>query len=161
MDTREKGALWLFKKDWSFDSKPSIDDFEAYAKALMICAKGDGVIAPAEREWIVGYFAAFGCTDGLAEKLEEYQAGDTLQDVLSGSQAANACSRGIIHDAVRACAADGVLHEDELASIRTMNRLFGHPDELVDQWVEFHRDEERMRARRAALVWPDPKDKPF
>ncbi|GAA2639188.1 hypothetical protein SMC26_40850 [Actinomadura fulvescens] len=161
MDTREKGALWLFRKDWSFDSKPSIDDFESYAKALMICAKGDGVIAPAEREWIVGYFAAFGCTDELARMLEEYEGDDALDDVLSSSDAANACSRGIIHDAVRACAADGELHADELASIRTMNRLLGHPENLVDQWVQFHHDEEQMRARRASMVWPDPKDKPF
>ncbi|MEW9550309.1 hypothetical protein [Nonomuraea sp. NPDC050783] len=161
MDTRDKGALWLFKKDWSFDSKPSIDDFESYAKALMICAKGDGVIAPAEREWIVGYFAAFGCTDRLAETLEKYEANDTFEAVLSNSDAARACSRGIVHDAIRACSADGELQEGELASIRTMNRLLGHPDELVDEWVEFHRNEARMRTQRAEMIWPDPKDKPF
>ncbi|MEV0622648.1 hypothetical protein AB0I81_55675 [Nonomuraea sp. NPDC050404] len=81
--------------------------------------------------------------------------------MLAQSGSVDASSRGLIHDAIRACSADGELHPAELGRIRAMNRLLGHPENLVDEWIAYHRQEEAIRLRRATMIWPDPADKPY
>ncbi|AOY82747.1 MAG: hypothetical protein F6K10_11190 [Moorea sp. SIO2B7] len=38
---------------------PAIEDYEALMKAVLICTKGDGVLAAEERDWVVGRAAAY------------------------------------------------------------------------------------------------------
>jgi uncharacterized membrane protein YebE (DUF533 family) len=161
MDARELGAEWLFQKDWAFDGRPTAYDQEQYARALMICAAGDGTVSRKERDWVKGYFAAFGAGQELVDLLETYDGKDSLESVLAGSPAVAASSRALVHDAIRACSADGDLHPDELADIRKMNTLLGHEDDLVDRWREHYREEERLRQRRADLIWTDPASRPY
>jgi uncharacterized membrane protein YebE (DUF533 family) len=159
--TQELGTVWLFKRYWAFDTKPSAHDQEQYARALMICAAGDGVISREERDWVKGYFAAFGASQELVDLLETYDGQDSLESVLEQSDAVAASARALVGDAIRACAADGELHPDELASIRRMNGLLGQDPELVNRWLDYHWDEERLLRRRAEVIWADPEAKPY
>ncbi|MGI5170951.1 hypothetical protein ACQEU3_42035 [Spirillospora sp. CA-253888] len=161
MDAKELGALWLLKKDWEFDAEPTLQDKEQYGKALLTCAAGDGEISPEERNWVKGYFAAFGTPEELIRTLDAYDGSESLESILAQSEAAKNCSRALIYDAIRACSAAGGLSPEQLTTLREANRLLGHDDGLVDQWLEFHEEEERLRQRRTQLIWPDPENRPY
>lgn len=56
MNRQLLSASWVIRDQWTIDiTKLSGADFDSYGKAVVICAGGDGKIATAEREWIVGY----------------------------------------------------------------------------------------------------------
>src|SRR5438094_10096664 len=57
---REIIARWLFKEQWNFTAIPPQEDFYAYSHACLAGASGDGHLADAERDWIVGYFTTIG-----------------------------------------------------------------------------------------------------
>lgn len=148
-----RGAKWLFKNEWGFGAKPTADDFEAYHKALMICAKGDGVLAPEERDWVIGYSVAMGADPALVEELSTYAADDDVVAIISRARVADKDRGACIFDAMRACAADGELAPAELESIRKMANRLGVGD-LVDRLYELHQQEERVRAERNKLLYP-------
>ncbi|WP_204030472.1 hypothetical protein, partial [Sinosporangium siamense] len=160
MNARTIGGEWLFKYYWSFDTVPAASDFEQYAKAVMICASGDGSVTPGERSWIMGYFAALGCTEDLLDLLATYTADEPIEAVLAQSKPVNVSTRALIYDAIRACAADGALHPEEIARIRHMNHVLGLPGQVVDDWLAYHTEEDDIRLRRVEMTWPDPDDKP-
>ncbi|NUR25187.1 MAG: hypothetical protein HOV83_04955 [Catenulispora sp.] len=160
-DPRALGSQWLFKQEADYGTVPDERSFAAYAKAVMVCANGDGEIAPAERAWIVGRFAALGASPDLLSELRDYPATQDLAELVGASSAIGSSTRSLIYDALRACAADGELHPGEIEAVRTMNARLGHPDALVDQWLELHQEEQRLRARRLELIWPDPAAKPY
>ncbi|MFC4112866.1 tellurium resistance protein [Nonomuraea zeae] len=157
----DTGLRWLYKKDWDFDSVPDGGTYEAYTKALLICSNGDGQITEEERAWVLGLAAALDAPAPLMEELRTYPATEDVHDVLARSENAAANKRALIYDAIRACSADGSLHPDELSAIRKMNHHLDHPDELVDQYLALHEQEQRLRAERVRLTWPDPATKPF
>ncbi|MQY06807.1 tellurite resistance TerB family protein [Actinomadura macrotermitis] len=161
MDVKELGSAWLLRKDWSFETEPTVHDKEQYGKALLTCAAGGGEISQEQREWVKGYFAAFGSPQELIETLDAYDGQESLESILSQSEAATACSRVLIYDAIRACSTDGKLEPGELARIRKANRLLGHDDQVVDDWVEYYQEEVRMQERRTKLMWPDISKRPY
>jgi len=40
----------------------------------LVCANGDGQLAPEEREWAIGHSAAFGAPDSWVDELKSYKA---------------------------------------------------------------------------------------
>ncbi|WP_280265757.1 hypothetical protein [Nocardia wallacei] len=148
-----RGAQWLFKHEWGFDTMPPAEDFAAYHKSLMICAKGDGVLAPEEREWVIGYTVAMGADPALVDELSTYQADDDIVQTISTARVADAARGACVFDAIRACAADGDLAPAELDRIRTMAGELGVGD-LVDRLYDLYRQEERIRAERNKLLYP-------
>ncbi|NER34882.1 MAG: hypothetical protein F6J93_12815 [Oscillatoria sp. SIO1A7] len=62
---REKIAQWAYKEFVDFDTIPPDSDVLAYTKALLICANGDGKLAPAEKNWGIGFTAAKGASDKI------------------------------------------------------------------------------------------------
>ncbi|MER6514068.1 hypothetical protein ABT158_45140 [Nonomuraea sp. NPDC001636] len=158
---QQLGGNWLLKAEADYDSAPSGTDYTAYAKAVMVCAKGDGEISTPERDWILGFFAALGATPELLRELRDYQADDSFESLVATTEAVAASTRALPYYALRACSADGELHPGEIASIRAMNALRGFPDDLVDSWLALHEEEQRLRTRRLALIWPDPSAKPY
>ncbi|MEQ9485892.1 hypothetical protein [Coleofasciculus sp. F4-SAH-05] len=55
-DYQRKGNLWLFDQMYGFTSFPTGEDFQTVGKAALICAKGDGILAPAERDRQISYW---------------------------------------------------------------------------------------------------------
>lgn len=72
----------VYKYTLNFKQPPQ-GAIEAFAKALLIAAKGDREISQAERDWVVGLTAAKGASEKLIEELKNYQADEDIDQVIS------------------------------------------------------------------------------
>ena len=61
----------------------------------------------------------------------------------------------IVFEAIRAAAADGELHAEELAVINRFARALGIGAAVVTQLVDLHEEEARLMQRRIETLWPD------
>lgn len=156
-DYQRKGSLWVFNRILGFKTYPNIDDFETVGKAVLLCAQGDGVLEPAERDWQVGYFSALGVPASLLEKLDTYEANDDLAELLANSsdRIKNLVQRDIVYQAIKVAAADDDYSETEHEKICQMAKLLGVTSDVVDQLVELHKEEEQLRQKRIKLIYPN------
>lgn len=63
--------------------------------------------------------------------------------------------RDLLLTAIRACAADGELHEQEKAQIRKMASIIGVSEEIVEQLEELQKEELALREKRIKLLYPE------
>ena len=156
-DYQRKGNLWLFNRMYGFTSFPNGDDFLSVGKAALICAKGDGTLAPAERDWEIGYFSALGAPEFVLKEMEVYEANDDLAQLLANSseRIKNLVQRSVVYQAIKASAADGELSQPEQDKICKMAELLGVTSEVVEQLVELHNEEEQLRQKRIKLLYPN------
>ncbi len=63
--------------------------------------------------------------------------------------------RSIIYNAIRACGADGVLHEKEIRTIYDLAKNIDVTPEQVKQVQELYEEEQKMRENRIAILFPD------
>ena len=151
---REKGYLWAFKDKANFGAPPTADDW-SYMKAVLICANGDGTLAPEERDWAIGHAAAFGAPDSLLDELKTYKADEDIEQVISATPASSASRRFLVYDSIRACSADGGYSDRERAMVIRMAAKLGLAEDLVRQIEEVCLEEARLRERRLKLVYPE------
>jgi hypothetical protein len=144
---------WLFQHEWNFGELPPASAVSNYMKSLLICTKGDGVISPQEREWVVGYSAAMGGSAELVEEMRTYEGDDDLASLVSMEPSVDASRGALVFDAIRASDADGELAPGELETIREMAGLLGVP-EVVDPLYDLYKQESDIRAKRNALTHP-------
>lgn len=156
-DFQKKGALWVFNQILGFANLPQTEDMETINKAILICAKGDGVLAPEERNWQISFMSAKGAPQSLLEKLETYEANDDLADLMSNAseRVKNLVQRDIVYQAIKASAADGEYSPKEHEQICKMAELIGVSPDVVDQLVELHKEEEQLREKRIKLIFPN------
>lgn len=153
----DRGALWIGGEIWGVPAAVagSLSDEEnlEYAKALFCAANGDGRITDAEREWILGYAQAAGnCAENL-DALRTYDGETSVEDLfLRGKQ--QIAQRICICDAIRACGADGELAPHEIATIHRIAGRLDVPAEVVDEFLDIYRQEQRLKARRINLAFP-------
>ncbi|MFD5558817.1 hypothetical protein ACFWIA_33935 [Streptomyces sp. NPDC127068] len=146
---------WLFRQEWDFAARPDDRDIGLYAKALLVCAKGDGVISQQERDWVLGYFAAY-CGD--AETLEElavYPAEDDVTTLVTRSAIVYETRGSLVFDALRACDADGELTADEVARIKQAAAALEISGETVERLKELYLQEKTARSERNTLLYPE------
>jgi tellurite resistance protein len=124
-------------------------------KAVLICANGDGTLAPEERDWAVGHSAAFGALDSLVDELKSYKADEDIEQIISATPESNACRRFLVYDAIRACSADGEYSDRERAMVIRMAAKLGLSEDLVRQIEEVCLEEARLREKRLKLVYPE------
>jgi uncharacterized membrane protein YebE (DUF533 family) len=148
---------WMFLETWG--APPSISDQRTeegnleYGKALIIAASADGTLSDAERNWILGYVAAGGHSPDTLAQLSKYKGGDDFEGLFKrGVQ--QIAQRVCIYDALRACGADGEVAPQELAAIKKMAVRLGLPETLVDEFKAVYDEEQKLRAKRIALVFP-------
>lgn len=129
---------------------------EGFAKAMIICAAGDGELAPAELEWIVGFTANSGGTDEL---LQELRALDPSKldpmELLAKTERPGLFVHSLVYNAICAADADGVLEPGEVQTIHAMAMVLGLPEEQVDGLFALHRDEKALRERKLATLFPN------
>jgi uncharacterized tellurite resistance protein B-like protein len=130
-------------------------DNMAYAKALIVCAKGDGVISPKEREWLIGYMTTTGVSPSVVEMVKTYDGEDSLAELMKASPGMQTFRRGMLYDALRICASDGELHPAELDRIRHMADLVGISRETLAELEQILVEEEKLRKRRHKLIVAD------
>jgi hypothetical protein len=61
----------------------------------------------------------------------------------------------IVYQAIKASAADGDYSPQEHEKICEMAKLLGVTSEVVEQLVELHKEEERLREKRIKLIFPN------
>ncbi|MGR9107574.1 MAG: TerB family tellurite resistance protein [Gammaproteobacteria bacterium] len=160
-DYRRKGNLWVLNRILGFNTFPASDnydaDWSAVAKAILICAKGDGVLAPAERDWQISFFSALGAPEALLKEMETYEANDDLVKILENSSdhIKNLVQKDVVYQAIKASAADDEYSELENKKICKMAELLGVTSEEVGQLVDLHKEEEQLREKRIKLIFPN------
>ena len=133
----------------------SDEDNLLYAKALLVCASGDGEISQQERDWIVGYLTTAGDSEEVVETVRTYDGSDSLEDLFAAASSMALYGRGMIYDALRACSSDGELSAGERERIVDAAERVGLPTSLVDELEEIVRQEEGLRKRRHKLIVAD------
>ncbi len=129
---------------------------EGFAKAMLLCASGDGELADAERNWILGFVANSGATYELLEELRTLQPGDlNPMDLLQKTERPGLFTHALIYYAIKASDADGVLDPSELGTIKLMAQVLGVDEGTVDSLVDFHREEQAFQTRKTQLLFPN------
>jgi hypothetical protein len=85
--------LWLFQEKYTFRKFPSPEAYDSYTKSILVCANGDGTLAPEERDWVVGLASVFGASDSLVEELKSYKADEDSEKAIGDAPKANASRR--------------------------------------------------------------------
>jgi tellurite resistance protein len=155
MATKDEGLFWLFSQRQSFRELPNHEDYNSYLKSILICANGDGTLAPEERDWVVGFASAFGAPDSLVEELKSYKADEDIEKMISNTPSANASRRFLVHDAIMACSADGAYSDLERATITKMAAKLGISQDTVEQIERICIEEIELREKRVKLVYPE------
>lgn len=160
MDAHTIGGLWLLKEMWGFPSGVPEEQRLEFLKTIMVCARGDGELAKGEKAWVVGYGAACGAHQSTVDALEAYKAEEDILDVLNRNMPiAETWKRVTIFDAIRAASADDHYHEEEQAIIRRVASHIGVPEEIVIEIEALFREEQELKKRRLALMFPE--DSPY
>lgn len=145
----------MFSEVWGAPGAMELSDQEnlEYGKALISAVAGDGHVARAEREWILGYLQAGGHSEETIAALSGYDGEDGVDGLFeSGTQ--SIAQRVCVCDAIRACGADGDLASEELEKVHAIADRLGVPPEVVDEFVDIYRQEQELKSRRAALAFP-------
>ncbi len=147
---------WVRKELVDLDQEPPTRTFEIYFRALLVCANGDGKLEDHEREWVLGFCAAFGGDDALLDTLRHYPAEEGIKEVIAGHPAVQkAGRRSLLFNAIEACAADGEYAEQERARVRRMAHAMNVPLEEVEQLEGLYLDQRALREKKARLLYPD------
>lgn len=129
---------------------------EGFAKAMILCAAGDGELAPAEREWILGFSANAGATDELLQELRTLDP-RTLDPIklIQQTERPGLFVHALVYHAIKASDADGTLEPGEVQTIRAMAMLFEVDPAEVDGLFELHAEEKAFQQRKMARLFPN------
>ena len=146
-------ALWIMDELYGIKEVPPEQDYEAFTKAVLICAKGDGTISSEERGWFAGRSAAYRNTKGY-ELAKIYAGDDDLQKVLAESSnvASQKGRRIIIYVAIQTCSADGEYHPGEQQRVRQMAAQLGIEESVVEEIEKLCASEAEIRQKRLAIL---------
>ncbi|KOP26821.1 hypothetical protein AMR41_08330 [Hapalosiphon sp. MRB220] len=155
MTTENEGLLWLFREKYTFSKLPSVEAYNGYLKALLICANGDGRLAPEERDWVIGLACAFGAPDSLVEKIKSYKADEDIEKAIGNAPEATGSRRYLVYDAIKACSSDGEYSDQERATVTKMAAKLGVSQDVVEQIEEICIEEAKLREKRVKLMYPE------
>ena len=152
-EIEQDARQWIMNQLYGMKTIPANEDYEALIKGVLICTKGDGVLAPEERNWVAGRAAAYHIPG--YELAKTYEANEELLDVLSQSPTMGSNPRVIIYVAIQACAADGEYNSGEKAAVRKLATLLGIEEDVVTQIEKLYTEEAKIREQRIALMFPN------
>jgi hypothetical protein len=160
MTTKNVGLLWLIKEKYGFQEAeiPAIspEDYDSYLKSILICANGDGTLAPEEREWVIGHASAYSASDSLVEELKFYKADEDIEKVMSRVPlATNGFKRHLVYDTIMACSADGEYSDQERVTVTKMVAKLGISQDIVQQIEKLCIEEIKLREKRLKLMYPE------
>lgn len=156
-EIRKFSQRWIFKLRWDYHIIPTNEEITAYSKALIICAKADGTLAEAERDWVIGYIAAVGGSEDLIELLKNYDGNDNIQEFLLLSPAMAKIRKCLIYDAISACDADGDFNDAERAKVRSMGEILQLSQEDFEQIENLYFQSKELFTTRINLLFADGK----
>ena len=149
------GSLWAYSNLYGVKTLPSDADYKTFAKAVLICAKGDGTLTQEERNWFLGRAACYGNQEAY-EFAKTYQADEDLLEVLAQSPIVDKnLRRIIIYVAIQTCAADGTFHPDERAKVLQMAKHLAIEEDIVNKIEALCLKETKLREKRVSLMFPE------
>ena len=129
---------------------------EGYAKAMILCASGDGELADEEREYILGYVANCGATFELIEELRTLDHTELNPgQLLAMTERPGLFTHALIYYAIKAADGDGILHESEVMVISMMAQVLGVEMDKVQELVALHNEEKAFHAKKMKLLFPN------
>lgn len=155
-DPRSMTALrWVGWESWevpaeAYDQLTDEDNLN-HAKAVILCAGGGEQITHREREWLLGYHAAAGTADWVLELVATYDGTEPIGPIMD-LPSMTETRRGVLHDALRMCAADGDLGPDEVARLLAGSDEMGVDREVFAELRAIVAQESALRRRRYELV---------
>lgn len=154
MDAHEAGGLWLLREMWDFPSGVPEDDRVDYLRLILACARGGSELAPAEKDWVIGYGAACGAYQSTVDALEGYDADEDAMDIIERNMpVAGTWGRVAVFDAIRASAADGAYSDEERAQVGRVAERLGVSADTVAAIEVLCQDEQALKRRRIDLVF--------
>lgn len=128
---------------------------EGFAKAMMICAAGDGTLAGEELDYVLGFVANSG---GTYELIEELRALDITKldplELLDKTERPGLFVHALIYQSIKASDADGVLEEREEQTIRAMAMMLGVSPGEVERLFALHEEEKEFLRRKMETMFP-------
>jgi hypothetical protein len=157
MTTKNLGLLWLLNEKYGLQEAliPTIspEDYEGYMKSILICANGDGTLAPKEREWVVGLASAYNAPDSLVEELKFYKADEDINEVMSSAPQPNFFKRYLVYDTIMACSCDGGYTDQERGTVTKMAAKLGISQDIVEQIEKMCIEEIKLRENKFKLMY--------
>jgi len=154
MDSHVTGGHWLLKEMWDFPSGVPEDDRVDYLKAIMACARGGGDLAPAEKQWVIGYGAACGAPQSTVDALDAYAADEDVADILDRNMpVAQTWGRVAVFDAIRASGSDEEYNDGERETVRRVATRLGVSEDVVAALESLYEEEQELKRKRIALVF--------
>ncbi|MBD2303745.1 TerB family tellurite resistance protein [Nostoc sp. FACHB-190] len=153
-DIKKIGSSWIMNWFFGFSQTPTNEDSNIYMKAVLCCAKADGILSPEEKEWALGFCASWGVEDWVIEDLQNYEADESIEEVIARSPQVSMAQRDIILSAIWVSAAGGEYHEQEKAKIRKMANILGVAEEVVEKLEQLYQEESALRQKRLKLLYP-------
>jgi uncharacterized tellurite resistance protein B-like protein len=157
-DQKSLGAEFLYNTHFGFATAPSKTnpaDAVSVAKLLFSAVNGDGKITPEERAWIKGYWAAKAYSQELIDGLDAMKplpAAEVAPLLREGTLPFSGLA--IIYDAIRAASADHDFAPGERDVIMHFAKVLEIKPEIVAQLEQIVHDEEELKKRRVALLFP-------
>lgn len=127
-----------------------------FAKAMILCAAGDGQLAPEELEWVLGFCANAGATEELLAELRTLDP-RTLDPIalMQQTERPGLFVHALVYHAIVASDADGVLEPREEQTIRAMAQVLGLAEDEIDGLFALHHDEKALQRRKMATLFPN------
>ena len=146
---------WTLTRDWGFESMPEAPDWEIFAKSLLTCASGDGVLADSERQWVVGFASAYGAPEEFVDMLRAWQPDGVVKERLESRETGRKSRRSLLYLAIHACSADGEYHPGEQAAVRAVAAQLGIGEDVVGQIEAVVAEEAALKAKRLRLLYDE------
>jgi len=157
-DQADHARRFFLEQFTGFTEVPPDEVQEIYAKALIMCARGDGEFHPKEKAWVRGYFSATGAPEHVIDLVDTFDgAPDQILEVLgANSQTAAAAARNLVFDALRVCESDGELAPEERASVHRMADRMGLDAGAIRQVEAAYEVYKAALANKMAVLFPGP-----
>jgi tellurite resistance protein len=157
-DSRKLAGAWVYKHLQGSNQQLPDEAIGTFAKALLIAAKGDNVLSPEERDWVIGLTAAKGASEALLAELDTYSGDEDVKSVLQSNPISNKSRRNLIYCAIQASGADGIYNEGEKAAIRNIASKLGISEDVVAQLEKLYQEEKELFDNKISLLFPDGVD---
>ncbi len=150
------GRTFFMEQFAGFSQIPEDSVQEIYAKALIVCARGDSEFHPKEKAWIRGYFCATGAPSHVVDLVDTFDGteADVVEVLAADPRTAAAAARNLVFDALRVCEADGVLAPAERASIHRVATHMGLSASDIRQVEAAYEVYKSAVANKMAVLFP-------
>ena len=152
-------APWSFTQRYGIDKMLDADSVLIWYKALLLCANGDGELAEAERDWVIGHALTYHPQLGQSrmDVLKTYDGTGSTEDIeklVFSDPLAKMGRYALISEAIEASGADGEYSEGEKKTIRNMAAKLGISEAKVIELENLYEEQKALKAKFMKAWFP-------